>query len=227
MGNRALITLSTQRAAPAIYLHWNGGRASVLGFLKAARQLGIARQDIVAMGDGLNDLDLLTNAGIGIAMGNADPRIARRFRGIDNTRFKAAFGEQLCASLGGPCRHAGPSMKDVHASMGIADVEFNAMTQDLRRALAGRGVSVELQVEVAAAMEPMRDDIVSPIVPADSVVITEMVRRPAAAVAAGKKPVAKKGAAPAKANAKATTAKKEPEPKNPIVRRKWRRPEGA
>lgn len=157
----------------------------------------------------------------------ADPRIARRFRGIDNTRFKAAFGEQLCASLGGPCRHAGPSMKDVHASMGIADAEFNAMTQDLRRALAGRGVSVELQVEVAAAMEPMRDDIVSPIVPADSVVITEMVRRPAAAVAAGKKPVAKKGAAPAKANAKATTAKKEPEPKNPIVRRKWRRPEGA
>ena len=45
--------------------------------LEAARQLGIAPQDIVAMGDGLNDLDLLTNAGISVAMGNADPRIAR------------------------------------------------------------------------------------------------------------------------------------------------------
>jgi len=86
-------------------------------------------------------------------------------------------------------------------------------------------VSLELQIEVAAAMEPMRDDIVSPVVPADSVVITEMVRRPAVAATGTKKPVAKKGAAPAKAKAK--VAKKAPEPKNPIIRRTWRRPEGA
>jgi hypothetical protein len=41
MGNRAVITFSTADNAPAIYLHWNGGRASVEGFLKAARQLGL------------------------------------------------------------------------------------------------------------------------------------------------------------------------------------------
>jgi hypothetical protein len=44
--------------------------------VEAARQLGIPQDAIVAMGDGLNDLDLLSNAGIAVAMGNADPRIA-------------------------------------------------------------------------------------------------------------------------------------------------------
>lgn len=41
MGNRAVITFNTANNAPAIYLHWNGGRASVEGFLSAARQLGL------------------------------------------------------------------------------------------------------------------------------------------------------------------------------------------
>ena len=41
MGNRAVITFSTYTNAPAIYLHWNGGRASIEGFLSAARQLGL------------------------------------------------------------------------------------------------------------------------------------------------------------------------------------------
>ena len=41
MGNRAVITFSTANNAPAIYLHWNGGRASIEGFLNAARQLGL------------------------------------------------------------------------------------------------------------------------------------------------------------------------------------------
>ena len=41
MGNRAVITFSTANNAPAISLHWNGGRASVEGFLTAARQLGL------------------------------------------------------------------------------------------------------------------------------------------------------------------------------------------
>ena len=41
MGNRAVITFSTYTNAPAIYLHWNGGRASVQGFIDAARALGL------------------------------------------------------------------------------------------------------------------------------------------------------------------------------------------
>lgn len=42
MGNRAVIVFSRPtKSTPAIYLHWNGGLASVLGFTAAAKQLGI------------------------------------------------------------------------------------------------------------------------------------------------------------------------------------------
>lgn len=40
MGNRAVIAFNNNDHAPVIYLHWNGGRASIEGFLQAARELG-------------------------------------------------------------------------------------------------------------------------------------------------------------------------------------------
>ena len=39
MGNRAVITIEGTHTG--IYLHWNGGVESVLGFLKAAKDLGV------------------------------------------------------------------------------------------------------------------------------------------------------------------------------------------
>lgn len=39
MGNRAIIQFGRGERAPAVYLHWNGGRASVEAFLDAARIL--------------------------------------------------------------------------------------------------------------------------------------------------------------------------------------------
>lgn len=44
MGNRAVIAQSMHPSAPCIYLHWNGGRASVEGFLAGATDLGLAKQ---------------------------------------------------------------------------------------------------------------------------------------------------------------------------------------
>ena len=40
MGNRAVISFSTRPSAPSIYLHWNGGRASVEGFLGGCLDAG-------------------------------------------------------------------------------------------------------------------------------------------------------------------------------------------
>lgn len=41
MGNRAVIAFHNNDHAPVVYLHWNGGRASVEGFLEAAKKLGL------------------------------------------------------------------------------------------------------------------------------------------------------------------------------------------
>lgn len=46
MGNRAVIAFTRASAkSKCIYLHWNGGRASVEGFLRAARELRLNHFD--------------------------------------------------------------------------------------------------------------------------------------------------------------------------------------
>lgn len=41
MGNRAVITTAPYKPGNiGVYVHWNGGRASIEGFLKAAKELG-------------------------------------------------------------------------------------------------------------------------------------------------------------------------------------------
>jgi hypothetical protein len=37
MGNRAVVSFTKSPKAPSVYLHWNGGRASVEGILQAMR----------------------------------------------------------------------------------------------------------------------------------------------------------------------------------------------
>ena len=54
MGNRAVVTFKTHPSSPCIYLHWNGGRASIEGFLRAAKVLGIVgdhREKMDALAD--------------------------------------------------------------------------------------------------------------------------------------------------------------------------------
>lgn len=90
MGNRALLTFSTAPTAPALYLHWNGGRASVLGFLKAARRLGIAAE----LNPSLSEEELRD------ALGNM---IARRFFGVrfdEMHAYRAEYGEGMDSDNG-------------------------------------------------------------------------------------------------------------------------------
>jgi Cof subfamily protein (haloacid dehalogenase superfamily) len=45
------------------------------GLRKLAEETGVAMSDVLAMGDGENDVEMLTSAGIGVAMGNGAERI--------------------------------------------------------------------------------------------------------------------------------------------------------
>ena len=42
-----------------------------------AEQLGIGREEVMAVGDNFNDLDMLEAAGIAVVMANADPALHR------------------------------------------------------------------------------------------------------------------------------------------------------
>lgn len=54
----------------------NGSKAITL--LKLANQLGIARENVIAFGDGMNDREMLKEVGVGIAMGNAAEEVKRQ-----------------------------------------------------------------------------------------------------------------------------------------------------
>jgi Cof subfamily protein (haloacid dehalogenase superfamily) len=65
-GSRLNVTKSYPLFTEIIHPDVSKGRA----LARLAEQLGIAREEVVAIGDNLNDLDMIEYAGLGIAMGN-------------------------------------------------------------------------------------------------------------------------------------------------------------
>jgi len=51
------------------------GETKAKGVRQMISRLGIAPEEIVAFGDGFNDIEMLTFAGVGVAMGNAHPTV--------------------------------------------------------------------------------------------------------------------------------------------------------
>jgi Cof subfamily protein (haloacid dehalogenase superfamily) len=45
--------------------------------LALAKHLGLRREQVMAFGDGLNDIAMIENAGVGVAMGNAVDEVRR------------------------------------------------------------------------------------------------------------------------------------------------------
>jgi hypothetical protein len=55
------------------FLHHSAGKAAALAQL--CRSLGIRREEVIAVGDGINDLDMLAYAGVGALVANARPHL--------------------------------------------------------------------------------------------------------------------------------------------------------
>ena len=68
-----------------------------VGIEAAIEALGVAREDTVAFGDGLNDLEMLEFAGVGVAIEGSDPRVLaaadRTARGPEQAGLAEAFAE--------------------------------------------------------------------------------------------------------------------------------------
>ena len=91
----------------------------------------------------------------------ADRRINRFFKGANIARLRRQLTDQICAGSGGPCVYTGRDMKSAHAGMGIQSSHFNALVQDLGKALNKFRVPGREQRELVALLAPTKKDIVT------------------------------------------------------------------
>ena len=71
----AMGTLELTSESELLIEYNNAGTTKGSGMLHYLAAQGLKAQDAVAIGDGDNDLPMLQQAGLGVAMGNADPRL--------------------------------------------------------------------------------------------------------------------------------------------------------
>ena len=91
----------------------------------------------------------------------ADPRIMRRFEGANLVRLQLMLTNQVCYLTGGPCEYGGRNMKEVHASFGLTDSDFNALAEDLQLSMDKEKVPFAAQNQLLAKLAPMQRVIVT------------------------------------------------------------------
>lgn len=94
-----------------------------------------------------------------VATAQRDARIEKRFEKADLTRFRHAFGTQLCEITGGPCRYDGPDMAAAHRGMKISAIEFDAFIGDFAKSLDEHDVAPAEQRELLFALKAMQAEV--------------------------------------------------------------------
>ncbi len=89
-----------------------------------------------------------------------DTRINSRFATTDIPKLKGHLVDQVCFATGGPCTYRGRDMKTTHAGMGITNMEFSALVEDLVAALNSLQVPEGEQKELLNLLGPMKSEIV-------------------------------------------------------------------
>lgn len=82
-GNYTSITYSTPQCLEI--MNKNVSKATALSHLTAERDYNLA--DCIAFGDGMNDLEMLSEVGKGCVMGNADPRLKAALPDVEHIGF--------------------------------------------------------------------------------------------------------------------------------------------
>jgi hemoglobin len=74
--------------------------------------------------------------------------------------FKTNLVNQVCEAAGGPCKYTGKDMKSAHAGLGIRNADFDALVEDLTKALNKFKVGKAEQDQLLGVLGPMRPQIV-------------------------------------------------------------------
>jgi hemoglobin len=91
----------------------------------------------------------------------ADPRIKATFDNTNMDRFKVLLAEQFCQVAGGGCEYHGRTMKETHKGLHLQNADFNAVVEDLQKAMDKEGVPFATQNRFLARLAPMQHDIVT------------------------------------------------------------------
>lgn len=89
-----------------------------------------------------------------------DERIVERFRRIDIQRLRNKLIEQFCFEAGGPCTYTGDSMAESHKGQNVSRSDFNALVEDLIKAMDSEGIPVPTQNRLLARLAPMRGEVI-------------------------------------------------------------------
>jgi hemoglobin len=91
----------------------------------------------------------------------ADDRIKATFDNTNMDRFRQKLAEQFCQVAGGPCIYTGHSMRDAHRGLHLRNADFNAVVEDLQKAMDKDGVPFATQNRFLARLAPMQHDVVT------------------------------------------------------------------
>lgn len=90
----------------------------------------------------------------------ADSRINGFFEARKIPHIKAMLVEQFCQVLNGGCTYSGKDMSSSHAKLGIHEGDFNALVEDLQKAMDKNHVPFSAQNQLLAALAPQHRLIV-------------------------------------------------------------------
>jgi len=91
----------------------------------------------------------------------ADDRIKATFDNTNMDRFRKLLAEQFCVVAGGPCTYTGRNMHDAHKGLHLDNADFNAVVEDLQKAMDKDGVPFATQNRFLARLAPMQHDVVT------------------------------------------------------------------
>lgn len=89
-----------------------------------------------------------------------DERIVAHFRNVNIELLRGQLIDKFCVEAGGPCQYTGDHMVEAHKGQQISRSEFNALVEDLIKAMEAQGVPVPTQNRLLARLAAQRGEII-------------------------------------------------------------------
>lgn len=91
----------------------------------------------------------------------ADPVTHPFFAHVNRKHIKKELVDQFCVILDGPCTYTGRDMTSVHRGMGVNRADFNALVEDLQKAMNAHDIPFHAQNKLLAKLAPMGHQIIT------------------------------------------------------------------